>query len=427
MREPLRRVLVALLCPSALAGCANAGSDEIDLFDADKDVGAEVATDTGPAGADAPKDGAGDADGATADVGTDVGADAGKKPCKTSAECGTGTCCDGACTFVGTDPENCGVCGRRCAVDHAVAKCSGGGCTIGSCVAPWDDCNKNDTDGCEVDTSTDPKHCGACFSACTSSSGTPTCSASKCGVSCPTGLGDCDKDPKNGCEVDLTKDPKNCGGCGLTPAEVCNGKDDDCDGKPDDGFDCVLGSGPVACTTSCGTTGSRTCSATCTLSTCAPPGESCNLVDDDCNGKCDDLDGCRTAVHRFYKSSSGEHFYSVSASEGPGAGFAVEYSPYYHLYASAQPGTVAFHRCVLSSGFHFYTTSATCEGAPGSKLEGVMGYIATSATCGATALYRLVKGNDHFFTTSTSERSSAMGSGYADEGIAGYVWTASKG
>ena len=55
------------------------------------------------------------------------------------------------------------------------------------------------------------------------------------------------------------------------------------------------------------------------------------------------------------------------------------------------------------------------------------GDIATSAVCGATPLYRLAKGNDHFFTTSSSERASAIGSGYVDEGIAGYVWPATKG
>ncbi len=421
----MRRIFLALL---AVTGCANAGSDEIDLGDST----AEVASDTSDAGgevADASKDtGAADAktDGPT-EAAPDSGPDAGKKPCKASSECGTGTCCDGFCTFVGTDPENCGVCGRRCAVDHAVAKCSGGGCTIGSCIAPWDDCNKNDSDGCEVDTSTNPGHCGVCFNKCTSTSGTATCVASKCDVSCPTGFGNCNGDPKDGCEADFAKDTKNCGGCGLSPAETCNGKDDDCDGTPDDGFACVQGSAPVSCTTTCGTTGSRTCSSTCALSACNPPAESCNLVDDDCNGKCDDLDGCRTAVHRFYKGSSGEHFYTVSKPEGTGAGFTLEYGDYYFLYAAPQPGTVAFYRCVLSSGFHFYTTSATCEGAPGSVKEGTMGYVATSAVCGATPLYRLAKGNDHFFTTSSAERTSAIGSGYVDEGIAGYVWPATKG
>ncbi|MBI5501958.1 MAG: FG-GAP repeat protein [Deltaproteobacteria bacterium] len=69
------------------------------------------------------------------------------------------------------------------------------------------------------------------------------------------------------------------------PAETCNGGDDDCDTVPDDGFACVLGQA-VACTTSCGSTGAGTCSASCAIPTgpaCPPPPESCDGDDDDCD------------------------------------------------------------------------------------------------------------------------------------------------
>ena len=42
--------------------------------------------------------------------------------------------------------------------------------------------------------------------------GTPD--APEAGVACPMGLGDCDGDPANGCEVNTQTDANNCGGCG---------------------------------------------------------------------------------------------------------------------------------------------------------------------------------------------------------------------
>jgi pyruvate/2-oxoacid:ferredoxin oxidoreductase beta subunit len=58
-----------------------------------------------------------------------------------------------------------------------------------------------------------------------------------------------------------------------------------------------------------------------------------------------------------------------------------------------------------------------------------MGFIATSPTCGAIALFRLYRrAGGHFYTTSAAERDSAVASGaYVSEGIAGYVWTSPAG
>ena len=51
--------------------------------------------------------------------------------------------------------------------------------------------------------------------------------------------------------------------CAAT-SEICNGMDDDCDGTADDGFACVQGM-PASCTTTCGSMGTTTCTASCTL------------------------------------------------------------------------------------------------------------------------------------------------------------------
>ncbi len=79
----------------------------------------------------------------------------------------------------------------------------------------------------------------------------------------------------------------------LTP-ESCNGADDDCNGVADETFACVRSTTGLGCTTTCGTPGTQSCSATCTLGTCAASGETCNACDDDRDGAIDeglDADG----------------------------------------------------------------------------------------------------------------------------------------
>jgi hypothetical protein len=76
-------------------------------------------------------------------------------------------------------------------------------------------------------------------------------------------------------------------------AEACNALDDNCDGDPDDGFDCVRNAS-VSCTTSCGSTGTGVCTSECEIPAvgCTPPAESCNGDDDDCDGDADDTFAC---------------------------------------------------------------------------------------------------------------------------------------
>ena len=72
-------------------------------------------------------------------------------------------------------------------------------------------------------------------------------------------------------------------------AEICNGMDDNCNGFPDETFDCVMGT-EVTCETTCESTGAGICSSRCTLpdaEDCVPPDEECNGLDDDCDEVCD--------------------------------------------------------------------------------------------------------------------------------------------
>ncbi len=94
----------------------------------------------------------------------------------------------------------------------------------------------------------------------------------------------CDGDPPRGCSTPCgTVGTEECVSCQwsgtcVPPAEACNGADDDCDGEPDNGFDCVQGT-IQACTID-GWPGTQTCQAeTCTWGACnpdAPPTDRCN-------------------------------------------------------------------------------------------------------------------------------------------------------
>lgn len=135
-------------------------------------------------------------------------------------------------------------------------------------------------------------HCGACGNVCPVGTG---CLNGVCG--CANGLTLC----QNQC-VDTTRDPSHCGGCAVScladqacvqnscltvSIEDCNGLDDDQDGSIDEGED-----GNIlkrSCDNLCGQ-GNETCRAG-QFTACSAPTpfeESCNLLDDDCDGVVDE-------------------------------------------------------------------------------------------------------------------------------------------
>jgi hypothetical protein len=108
---------------------------------------------------------------------------------------------------------------------------------------------------------------------------------------------DCDSDSPVPCTTSCGDGLQRCVGCHWTACEtstveVCNDLDDDCDGQTDEGFQCRRGL-PTDCPTSCGSTGSTVCSASCTIASCPPPSESCNGADDDCDTVTDNGYACR--------------------------------------------------------------------------------------------------------------------------------------
>ncbi|MBI5500229.1 MAG: putative metal-binding motif-containing protein [Deltaproteobacteria bacterium] len=82
------------------------------------------------------------------------------------------------------------------------------------------------------------------------------------------------------------------GACNVTATEVCNGADDNCNGSTDEGFSCIAGRTQSCTVGSC--SGTQTCSFSCAWGSCTvTASESCNGIDDNCNGATDEVFACR--------------------------------------------------------------------------------------------------------------------------------------
>ncbi|MEZ4406445.1 MAG: MXAN_6577-like cysteine-rich protein [Polyangiales bacterium] len=134
------------------------------------------------------------------------------------------TCCLGGCVDTRTNAGHCGACGNACVTPNAAPACVNGACAVGACSEGYGDCDGAHENGCELDTRSDTANCGGCGRACAGADNAiATCAAGVCGFSCLPGHGDCDGDPANGCEVDLTTDVTRCGSCTNACPAPANG------------------------------------------------------------------------------------------------------------------------------------------------------------------------------------------------------------
>jgi hypothetical protein len=156
-------------------------------------------------------------------------------PCRNPGDCASGSCasarcthscdegradCDGdygnACeTDTASDPLHCGACATQCQPPNALPTCAAGACGFSACEPGFEDCNEDPSDGCEVDVARDPKNCGGCGSACSENHAMADCRDGTCALTCDYGYADCDRLDTTGCEVSLDDDVDNCGHCGT--------------------------------------------------------------------------------------------------------------------------------------------------------------------------------------------------------------------
>jgi hypothetical protein len=133
------------------------------------------------------------------------------------------------------------------------ANTGGTGGSVPTCAAPTPDACGQDC----VDLTSDLAHCGDCDTACAvGENATVACTTGQCILTCAADHADVDSDPATGCEVDLTSDPKHCGAvdaaCSAGPctAKVCTCDDSTTNGDETD-FNCGGSCAPCADTKLC--------------------------------------------------------------------------------------------------------------------------------------------------------------------------------
>jgi len=155
--------------------------------------------------------------------------------CKAGFHCSSGVCvANQLCTPTDTRPCYTGPAGTAGVgtCQYGIQTCAADG-TWGPCVGEVlpqtetcnnldDDCNGVVDDG--FDKQNDPNNCGTCGHVCTTPNGTPGCVNGQCTVAaCDEGWSDCDGNPANGCEENVSSDVNNCGGCHIVcgTGEIC--------------------------------------------------------------------------------------------------------------------------------------------------------------------------------------------------------------
>jgi len=155
--------------------------------------------------------------------------------CVTGASCVSGVCgtvacspgqvlCGSTCTDVTSDVNNCGACGLVCSTNNDLPLCVTGLCKVAKCTLGFADCNNNPADGCEININGDASNCGGCGVVCSSNHIAPSCGGGLCNGTCAPGWADCNGNKQtDGCETNTNSDNRNCGACGIacTGTQVC--------------------------------------------------------------------------------------------------------------------------------------------------------------------------------------------------------------
>lgn len=143
----------------------------------------------------------------------------------TGGVCQAATCTDGVRNGNESDIDCGGTCLQRCGWGQRCGSpadcgmgvtCSNGTCS--GCAAGLGNCDKDPANGCETSIGSNLLHCGGCGMACsTANVAQNACTQGSCTGTCAAGYFDCDNNMRaNGCEVNGQTDPQNCGGCGIS-------------------------------------------------------------------------------------------------------------------------------------------------------------------------------------------------------------------
>lgn len=199
--------LMIIVCGVCVA-CAQGGENGVDTFGSIDTSSGDAPQDTTAPDTTQPQDTT-----PTPDVGP-----CGPVPCPAGF-----VCCSGECVNTAIDTRHCGACNTACSGAAATQVCQSGSCVLISCESGFDDCDNSPTNGCEIRTDFDIRHCGGCNQNCAGL----RCEQGQCitETECAGGREDCNEDTADGCEIDLQVDAANCGACGLScrPGESCSG------------------------------------------------------------------------------------------------------------------------------------------------------------------------------------------------------------
>jgi hypothetical protein len=106
---------------------------------------------------------------------------------------------------------------------NGTASCASGSCGIGGCDSGFDDCDASPGNGCETRLNT-LVDCAGCDVPCNRANGAESCASGSCQtVSCDPGFDDCDGNDSTGCEAQLGSNA-HCGGCNQACGanEICS-------------------------------------------------------------------------------------------------------------------------------------------------------------------------------------------------------------
>jgi hypothetical protein len=133
---------------------------------------------------------------------------------------------DGCEVDPSSDPNHCGGCANSCSNNNmATRTCTGGVCN-GNCNSGFANCDGTKlANGCNINTNTDVNHCGNCQTQCTQKANTASvgCSSGACVVTaCNAGFADCDTSYATGCETNVNSDVNHCGNCNTKCVQQAN-------------------------------------------------------------------------------------------------------------------------------------------------------------------------------------------------------------